>query len=115
MSKRSQIKRITLEGRTLGFLRKQAGLSLRKVAALTNLSDSLIHHLEQGRLDIHERHLQKLLPAYRTTLETFRMFASGSVAMPQNLRAECLEIIDKMSIEQLRTAHPVLASLCNLK
>lgn len=115
MSKRSQIKRTTMEGRTLRFLREQAGMSLRKVSTLTNFSDSLIHHLETGRMDISNRHLEKLLPAYRTTPETFRMFASGSAAMPQNLRADCIEVLKRMSVEQLRTVQPVLLSLANQK
>jgi transcriptional regulator with XRE-family HTH domain len=115
MSRRSQIKHITMEGRTLRFLREQPGMSLREVAALTRYSDSLIHHLETGRMDIREHHLQKLLPTYRTTLETFRMFSSGSVPMPLNLRLECIEILKAMSVDQLRTVHPVLVSLANHK
>jgi hypothetical protein len=90
-------------------------MSLRKAATLTRFSGSLIHHLETGRMDISDHHLEKLLPVYRTTFETFKMFSSGGVPMPQNLRSECIEILKAMSIDQLRTAHPVLVSLAKHK
>jgi len=115
MSKRSQEKRLTTGARTLKFLREQAGLSIRMAGSASGLSGSLVAHLEQGRMDIHERHLRKLLPVYQTTAETFQMFASGGVAMPQNLRGECMELVQTMSLDQLRTAHPVLKSLSDHK
>jgi transcriptional regulator with XRE-family HTH domain len=115
MSKRSNVKRISNGNRTLKFLREQAALSTRGAARASGLKDGVINHLEHGRIQIHQRHLDKLLPAYGTTQQTYEMFASGTVAMPQNMRAECIEIVRSMSQEQLRTAHPVLLSLSNHK
>lgn len=111
MSKRSQEKRITKSNRTLKFLREQAGLSFRAAAKASGMNMAIINHLENGRIQIHQRHLEKLLDAYNATMQTFQMFASGSVALPQDLRAECLEIIRELPSEQIRTAHPVLLSL----
>ncbi len=111
MSKRSEIKRITLASRTLKFLRHQAGFSTRGAARASGLKDGVINHLENGRISIHERHLEKLLKAYNATFKTYEMFASGAVKLPLDLRRECLEILSQMSPEQLKTAHPVLVSL----
>jgi transcriptional regulator with XRE-family HTH domain len=111
MSKRSQQKRITPGARTLRFLREQAGMSIRKAGEKSGVNPSVIAHLEQGRIDIHVRHLEPLLKAYGSTVQTYQMFSSGGVALPQNVRAECIEIVRSMSLDQLKTAHPVLLSL----
>ncbi|MBU6376108.1 MAG: helix-turn-helix domain-containing protein [Bdellovibrionales bacterium] len=111
MSSRSQMKRITLASRTLKFLRQQAGLSTRGAARVSGLHDGVINHLENGRITIHPRHLEKLLQAYQVPLKTYELFASGEVKLPVNLHAECIELIHQMSLEQLRTVHPVLLSL----
>ena len=115
MSKRSQQKRITKGSRALRFLREQAGISLRKAAAKSGVGDAVIAHLEQGRIGIHQRHLDRLLPIYGVPAQTYQMFASGSVALPQNLRFECLEIVHEMTMDQLRTAFTVLQSLATHK
>lgn len=113
MSKRCNEKRITRGARVLRFLREQSGLSIRKAATLAAIGDSVLAHLETGRIEIHERHLARLIPAYRSTRETYEMFVTGKVQLPENLRFECIEILKSMSADQIRTAHPVLASLLN--
>ncbi len=115
MSKRSQQKRICPQTRVLKFLRERAGISVRHAARISGVGDSVINHLENGRIDLHQRHLDKLLPAYGASMQTFEMFASGSVAMPQDVWADFLELVRGMSQDQLRTAHPVLVSLSNRK
>jgi transcriptional regulator with XRE-family HTH domain len=111
MSKRSNEKRITRGARVLRFLREQAQFSLRNAAKKADLSLSMVAHLEQGRTRILTHHLEKLLTAYGSTMQTFQMFESGKVAVPQDLRFECLEIVRAMSLDQLKTAYPVLESL----
>ena len=111
MSKRSNEKRITRGARVLRFLREQANFSIRDAAEASGMSVSLVAHLEQGRAAILSRHLEKLLLSYGSTILTYQMFESGRVSLPQDLRLECLEIVRAMSLEQLRTVHPVLESL----
>lgn len=115
MSKRSNQKRINTQTRVLKFLRQQAKLSIRKAARASGVGEGVINHLETGRIQIHSRHLEKLLPAYKVPMQTYEMFASGTVALPQDIRSECLEIVRGMSMDQLRTALPVLNSLHNHK
>ncbi len=111
MSKRSNEKRITRGTRVLRFLREQSKLSLRIAARKAEMSMSLLAHIEQGRTGLLPHHIEKLVSVYGSTLQTYQMFESGRVALPQDLRVECLEIVRAMSLEQLRTAHPVLESL----
>jgi transcriptional regulator with XRE-family HTH domain len=113
MSKKRGQKHKTKESRTLQFLRQQAGLSTRGAAKASGIGDGIINHLEHGRVRVHPHHLEKLLPAYGATLKTYEMFASGKVALPQDLRKECIEIVQMMSLDQLQTAYPVLRSLSN--
>jgi transcriptional regulator with XRE-family HTH domain len=115
MSKRSNEKRITRGARVLRFLREQANLSIRDAAKKAGMSMSLVAHLEQGRAAILSRHLEKLLSSYGSSALTYQMFESGRVSLPQDLRLECLEIVRAMSLDQLRTAHPVLVSLSSHK
>ncbi len=111
MSKRSNEKRITRGARVLRFLREQSKLSIRNAAKKADLSMSLLAHLEQGRTGILSYHIEKLVSVYGSTFQTYQMFETGKVALPQDLRLECLEIVRAMSLEQLRTVHPVLESL----
>jgi transcriptional regulator with XRE-family HTH domain len=115
MSKSSQVRRITQASRALRFLREQAGLSIRAAAAASKIGDGVINHLEHGRIQIGDHHLEGLLPAYQATRQTFEMFASGSVAFPQNLEAECMALIRAMTQEQLRTIYPILQSIASQK
>ena len=111
MSKRSNEKRITREVRVIKFLREQAKLSIRQAASRAGLSMSLVAHMEQGRTGITQASLNKLLSVYGSTYATFEMFTSGRVELPLDIRSECLELIKSMSLDQLKTAQPVLASL----
>ncbi|RYZ84103.1 MAG: hypothetical protein EOP06_18730 [Proteobacteria bacterium] len=72
---------------------------------------AIINHLENGRMAIHDRHLEKLLPSYGSTVQSFEMFAKGTVEIPRDLRRECIELISSMGLDNLRVALPVLHSL----
>jgi transcriptional regulator with XRE-family HTH domain len=115
MSKRSNEKRITPASRALRFLREQAKLSYRQAQKASGVNMAIINHLENGRIAIHQRHLDKLLPTYGATMRTFEMFSSGGVVVPQNLRHECISLVRDMSLDQLRTAFPVLVSVSSQK
>lgn len=113
MSKRSSEKRITPASRALRFLREQAKLSYRQAQKASGVNMAIINHLENGRIAINQHHLDRLLPLYGATMRTFEMFSTGGVAVPQNLRHECMSLIRDMSLDQLRTAFPVLVSVSN--
>jgi transcriptional regulator with XRE-family HTH domain len=111
MSKRSQQKLISNPNKTLKFLRERSLLSMRKVARITGLSTSIINHLENGRLDIKDHHLERLLPIYGVSHDIYMLFVTGKNALPQNLEADCIRIIKGMTVDELQTAINVLGSL----
>jgi len=111
MSNRCNEKRITRASRSIKFLREQAGMSLKVAAKASGLGFTVIAHLETGRIHVGEKHLAKLLPAYGATAHSFGLFSSGTVELPQNPKSDCIDVIQRMNQEQLRTALPVLLSL----
>jgi transcriptional regulator with XRE-family HTH domain len=64
MSKRSQEKRTNIEAETIRFLRSQAKLSLREAERASGVGHGVIAHIEQGRIRLGKKHLEKLLPAF---------------------------------------------------
>jgi len=113
MSKRSEEKRVTKATRAIKFLRDQANMSLREAARASGLNLSVVAHLETGRIGVGENHLKLLLPVYGATLRTFQMFAQGDIDLPPDPKRDCLELVQRMTRDQLRTALPVLQSLAN--
>ncbi|MBK9293891.1 MAG: helix-turn-helix transcriptional regulator [Oligoflexia bacterium] len=111
MSKRSSVKRMESANHALRFFREQMKISQLEAAKRSGLSGSMIAHLEQGRIDLRDQHLEKLLPVLGISRGVFDAFASGQTPVPKDLRRECLELIKAMSIGQLQTAHGVLVSL----
>lgn len=111
MSKRSQQKLISNPNKTLKFLRERSLLSMRKVAQITGLSSSIINHLENGRLDIKDHHLERLLPIYGVTHDIYMLFVTGKNALPQDLEADLIRLIKTMTIDEMQTALTVLGSL----
>jgi transcriptional regulator with XRE-family HTH domain len=114
MSKRSSEKRITGECRALRFLREQAKLSFRQAERASGLNLAIINHLENGRMAVHQRHLEKLLPSYGATIQMFEILARGTAAIPRDLRRECIELVRSMPDEQLDASFTVLKSFSSL-
>jgi transcriptional regulator with XRE-family HTH domain len=59
--KRSQQKKITIQARTIRYMRVVRGISQREASRLCGLSESAIGHYEQGRMDISGERLVKFL------------------------------------------------------
>jgi transcriptional regulator with XRE-family HTH domain len=111
MSQRSSERRITSESRVLRFLRCEAGFTYRQAAKRSGLNVATLNHLENGRIKVHQRHLDRLLPCYDATLKTYQLFVAGGATMPKDLKHECLEAIKALSEEQLRSVLPILLAM----
>jgi transcriptional regulator with XRE-family HTH domain len=111
MSKRSAERRITPASRTLRFLREQKKLSFRQASEKSGLNVAIINHLENGRLATHQRHLDRLLPCYGVTQHAYEMFVRGSVALPEDVRRECMEAIKALPISQLGSVLAILRAM----
>lgn len=108
--RRSDTKVLTHEARVLKIMRESRKLSMRRAAKKLNVSDTLISHAENGRLDLRPELIQKLISGYGYSYSEFLDFNSGKIELPEALKSECIEIINRLSFEKLKTVKSILHS-----
>lgn len=108
--KRSQIKRQTLEGKVLRYMRTSKGISMRAAGALVNLSDSAISHYEHGRMDLSPDRILTLVKAYGFEEADLVQFQSGK-PIPLDARDECYQIMGQLPESKLTLVHQLLLNL----
>jgi len=109
--KRSQQKKITIQARTIRYMRVIRGISQREAARRCGLSESAIGHYEQGRMDISGERLGKFLNCYGFLMEDFDQFANGTKPIPVvSMRDECMSLLGQMDDKKLRAVHAMLTS-----
>ena len=106
--RRSDTKIETRESRLLAYLRESRSLSMRKVGKLVNLSSSTINHAENGRMDLTDSLILKLLNAYGYSHEEFKGMLNGEFKIPDHLRSECIDIIKRLDDQKLKTVKAFL-------
>lgn len=111
--KRSQQKRITREAEILRYMRMSRVISMRKAGALTGYSDSSISHFEQGRMDLNEELIRKLVTAYQYSLEEFNEYRGGKALPVLSIKDACIGLIDRLDESKLRAVHSLLANFIN--
>jgi DNA-binding XRE family transcriptional regulator len=77
--RRSDSQRITKEARILKFMRTSRGLSMRRAGQIIGVSAATINHIDNGRMDVHEKWIFKCVGAYGYTYEDFLDFRLSSV------------------------------------
>lgn len=90
-------------------------MSLRQAQAVSGINTAVIAHIEQGRILLGDRHLDKLLNAYSVGRATFEMFTSGQVVLPRDLARECGEMLKLLTEDQLLSIEPILKSMSGKK
>ncbi|OFZ79445.1 MAG: hypothetical protein A2583_03095 [Bdellovibrionales bacterium RIFOXYD1_FULL_53_11] len=106
--KRSNHKRITKTARVLRFMRMSKGISMRAAGRLMGLSDSWISHIEQGRMDLDERKISRLIAAYGFTRQEYETLLAGGEVPYTSLMDECIALIDRIEEDKLKTVLAVL-------
>lgn len=106
--RRSDKKIMTKEARILKFLRESRNLSMRKVAPMMNISEATVNHCENGRRDLDKKMLLKFLNIYGYSWEQFQMFLDGNYEVPEHLRSECIDIINRLDVSKLKTIKSIL-------
>ena len=101
-------KKLTVEGKTLRYMRMTRGLSQRTVAKNCNLSSASIGHFEHGRVDLTESRIAEFLNLYGYTQEEFEEYKRGKPIPTLDLKYECLLLLEKIDEAKLRTVHAVL-------
>ena len=106
--KRSNHKRTTKAAQILRFMRMSKGISMRAAGRLVGLSDSWISHIEQGRMDLDERKIMRLVTAYGFTRPEYEAMLAGTEVPFTDLKDECIALIDRIDQEKLKTVLAIL-------
>ena len=107
-TRRCDKKTETPEGNLLKYLRESRNLSMRKAAALIGTSSATVNHTENGRRDIATGVILKFIEAYGYTFEQFQDMLKGNIVLPQHVRSECIEIINRLDEQKLKTVKAFL-------
>lgn len=111
MKKRSQQKVITTKSRIIRFMRISKKISQPDAARTAGCSSQAIGHYENGRMDIPEARLRRLLNLYDFTNEEFLEYLNGKPIPLISVKDECLQLLDQIRNEdKLRAVHTVLKS-----
>ena len=109
--KRSQQKIITTKSKIIRFMRVSKKISQPDAASAAGCSPQAIGHYENGRMDIPEARLKRLLNRYNFTPEEFNEYLNGKPIPMINVKDECLQLLDQIrSEEKLRAVHTILKS-----
>ncbi|MAZ48399.1 MAG: hypothetical protein CME65_07540 [Halobacteriovoraceae bacterium] len=106
--RRSDKKVMTKEASLLKFMRESRHLSMRRVAPILGLSEATVNHSENGRRDLDPVLIKRFLKVYGYTWEQFQQMLSGEVEVPEHIRSECIDIINRLEDSKLKTVKAFL-------
>lgn len=107
-TRRSDTKLVTKEGTLLKYLRESRSLSMRKAASVIGVSEATINHSENGRKDLTDELITRFLKAYGYSKKEFKRMLEGELEVPEHLRSECIEIINRLEVNKLKTIKSIL-------
>lgn len=106
--RRSDKKVMTKEASLLKFMRESRHLSMRRVAPILGLSEATVNHSENGRRDLDPALIKRFLKVYGYTWVQFQQMLSGEVEVPEHIRSECIDIINRLEDSKLKTVKAFL-------
>tara|TARA_Y100000296_G_scaffold84747_1_gene118729 strand:- start:218 stop:625 length:408 start_codon:yes stop_codon:yes gene_type:complete len=109
--RRSDSKVITKESQVLRFMRKSKNLSMRSAALLIDKSDTLISHTEHGRVDLHNKLIERLVTAYGYTMEDFNLFMVSDETLFVDYKEDLINFIHKMDDAQIMKTFNLLKAM----
>ncbi len=109
--RRSDKKIMTKEASLLKFMRESRHLSMRRVAPILGLSEATVNHSENGRRDIDEKLIKRFLKVYGYSYEEFKQMLDGEFEVPEHLRSECVDIINRLADSKLKMVKAILVTL----
>ncbi len=109
--RRSDSKVITKEAQVLRFMRKSKNLSMRSAALIINKSNTLISHTEHGRVDLHNKLIERLVTAYGYTMEDFNLFMVSDETLFVDYKEDLINFIHKMDDAQIMKAFNLLKAM----
>lgn len=110
MSKRNKIAKPTRESEALREFRKANGLSIRKLAAMLDLSPTRVNQMELGRDDLSDEYLKNYLIALNLTSLDWNKYLDNREIKTWDLRGICIQLIETISNETLDEVYEYLIS-----
>jgi len=110
-NRRSDKKVMTKEASLLKYMRESRHLSMRRVAPILGVSEATVNHSENGRRDIDEKLIKGFLKVYGYSYEEFNQMLEGEIEVPEHLRSECVDIINRLSSNKLKMVKAFLVTL----
>jgi len=111
---RTKYKRISKEAELLKRLRLKRDLTLTQAAELSDKSLSWISHVENGRVDVTQEHIDLLAPIYGQTSRSFRTFLGGTAYFPSEARRECMDALQELPDGIIDALYPLILNLKQL-
>ncbi len=108
--RRSDKKVMTKESLILKYLRESRHISMRKAGRIVGVSDSMISHAENGRMDLAPDFIMKVVTSYGYTYKEFLDFLNDKKDAPEHTLSECIEILKRLNPDKLRTVKTILES-----
>ena len=108
MASRSTYKVITPEVRAIRALRMKRGLSVNKAAISIGTNKSTLTALENGRIDLSESWIEKIIKGYGFNRVIFQSILNSREFSSEELLKEILEIASKLPPEKLRAIKQLL-------
>ncbi len=109
--RRSDSKVMTKEASLLKFMRESRNLSMRRVAPILGVSEATVNHSENGRRDLDEKMIKRFLKVYGYTWEDFKLMLEGEIEVPEHIRSECIDIINRLEYSRLKIVKAFLVTL----
>jgi len=110
MSKRNKEIKVGAESLTLKEMRENAGLSVRKLADLMDLSFSRVHQMESGRENVNEEYVQKFLKATNYSWSEWNKRTDAG-KFRDELRVKCHEALDTIEPSKLDIMYEFLMGM----
>lgn len=108
MLPRSRYKVITNEVRAIRALREKKGLSVNKAAPLIGTNKSTLTALENGRINLSDTWIEKIIKAYKFPRESFNNILLEKLDSKEDLLKEINELGKSLSYEKLLTIKQIL-------
>ncbi len=98
----------TTEGKLLKYLRESRNLSVRAAGKILGMSESSVSHAEHGRRDLDQKVINSFLTAYGYSFAQFQQMLNGNLKIPEHLRSECMDMIQRLDESKLKTVKAFL-------
>lgn len=110
MSSRSTYKVITNEVKVIRILRLQRKLSVSKAAVRVGTNKSNLTALENGRINLSEEWITKIIKGYGYSPEDFKNLIAHKVSTKDELLSTIMEHARTLSYEQLQIIERLIGS-----